>query len=364
MCRDQRSSAGRDPRRGPRRRFARRDQRAGRRYRHRRLVRAMIRFPRPSPERSRVTLTVVPLVAALLLAGVLLFQALDAARSHRATAERALHDYASFAAWQFGRHARTNLQTAIIAVFVLSVTRINPDDPAHGLPSPAEFASMARQRGEWCRCLDGARLFFRYDWRDGSLAIDGQEPSPAVRRWVRDTVAAHTRVFEAPRGILPLPYGSVDGKFRRLSVILTNDSYVTVFRELEGRLRVIAYVLSRDTHGNPVVSYGFESDAVPFVTPLFRQILEQEPVLPPSLLSGAPSDSVMAVTVTDLAGQPLLAAPVKFAPRYTAADTLENRFGRLVVNVALRPEIASELVVGGLPRSRVPVLLATFLLTV
>lgn len=49
------------------------------------------------------------LLLAVALAGVLTYEAWDAARSHRATAERTLRDYASFAAWEFSVSAKEHL---------------------------------------------------------------------------------------------------------------------------------------------------------------------------------------------------------------------------------------------------------------
>jgi hypothetical protein len=43
------------------------------------------------------------------MAAALAYQAQDAARSHRATAENVLRDYAGFAAWQFSRLAAREL---------------------------------------------------------------------------------------------------------------------------------------------------------------------------------------------------------------------------------------------------------------
>ena len=62
-----------------------------------------------------------PSIAILLLtatlAGVLAHQAWDAARSQRATAEGALRDYASFAAWEFSLSAKDELYKTLVSVF-------------------------------------------------------------------------------------------------------------------------------------------------------------------------------------------------------------------------------------------------------
>ena len=55
------------------------------------------------------SVAIVLLLSMLGIAAALAYQAQDAARSHRATAESALRDYAGFAAWEFSRVARRDL---------------------------------------------------------------------------------------------------------------------------------------------------------------------------------------------------------------------------------------------------------------
>ncbi|MEJ7812427.1 MAG: HAMP domain-containing sensor histidine kinase [Gemmatimonadaceae bacterium] len=305
----------------------------------------------------------LPLLA-LALAGALAYKAQDAAHSHRRTAERTLHDYADFAAWEYELRAQRNVLTALVSAFGLTMSRINPAFASDSLPTPAEFGTVARRFGHYCDCLGGVRFFFRYDWRDRTLMTSGERPGAEVLQWVRDTVSAHTRIFETPEGLAPLAYGGTSGgSIRRLSVVLTNDSYAVVFATVAGRERVLAYVLSRDYENRPVATYGFETDAAAFAAPLFRGAFENEALLPPSLGRGVPVDSVLAVRVRDLAGNTLYASAAELPRTYATADTMHATFGRAVVQVGLRPELAERLVVGGLPRSQLPLLLALFLLT-
>jgi hypothetical protein len=62
-----------------------------------------------SSRRSRSTPIVVLLLSTLVVAGALAYQAQHAARSHRATAENVLRDYATFASWELSRLARREL---------------------------------------------------------------------------------------------------------------------------------------------------------------------------------------------------------------------------------------------------------------
>ena len=63
--------------------------------------------------RSNAMLLAALLVCTLLLATMLAYVAHDAARSHRATAERALQDDAAVAAWELVAGATVGLQSTL-----------------------------------------------------------------------------------------------------------------------------------------------------------------------------------------------------------------------------------------------------------
>jgi signal transduction histidine kinase len=147
--------------------------------------------------------------------------------------------------------------------------------------------------------------------------------------------------------------------------VITNDSYVSSIDSIDGRQRIVCYVVSRDKDGHPLVTYGFETDAKSFVGPVFQQVLERTPLLPPSLLHGASRESILAVTAAAPRGGTVFrSVSESFPSASTVSDSLDERFGRMRLGVSLRSDIASSLVVGGLPRSRLPMLGLIFALTV
>ncbi len=314
--------------------------------------------------RPRSVLLVALLAFALIITGILGWQALDAQRSHRAAAKRALTDYARFAAWQLNQQASQELLSAMISTFIVPLTRVDPAKPELW-PSPEEFMAASLQPPAPARFLKGTRFFFRLDWRDSSVTIAGKQPSAAVLKWVRDTVLSSPRRFNAPP-IRTQAFGSADrNPARQLGIIVSNDSYVASVDSVDGRLRVVCFVLSRDYDGRLLVTYGFETDARSFIQPLVDSVLARTPLLPPSLLHGVPRDSVLSVRAwTPMSAQLYRSTNRAFPDEFTVVDTLDERFGRMRLGVSLRPDIASQLVVGGLPRSRLPVLVGLFALTV
>ena len=310
--------------------------------------------------RSAITLAL--LLFALVLTALLARQAPLAATSHRKTAEQALKDYASLAAWEFTRHARADIQATLMSAFVPSLLRLPEGDPTKGKLLPANLAESAIRRTQFCACMDSARFFFRFEFDDSSLVTSGFPVTPELAAWVRDTIRAHYTATEIAGEPVRTVYGSVDGR-TDMSIVLTNDAYITIVARAAGALRMLGYVLTRTYDGRPVAAYGFETDPTHFTRPVFGEIVGRQVLLPPSLLRGLRSDSVLSVAVHDPAGDEVYHSSARFTPRYAWEDTLGARFGNLHVRVAIRPELADQLVVGGLPRSRMPMLIALFTLT-
>ncbi len=310
---------------------------------------------------SRLLGTVVVLGLALVITAMLVYQAQVSARGHRLTAERTLRDYASFADWQFGQQSKNELLTSMIPSLGQAAMRVNPERLPESLLSPDSVAILAHDYAGWCKCLDSVRYFFRIDWPDGALMTTKTNASSGERRWARDTILAAVRSMAPLREMLPKAYGSSEVGTRsqsQMRVIITNDSYVMILGRVDLRPRLLVFLVSRNMDGVPVVIYGYETPPLPFLVPTFQSVYRRGSLLPPSLVGNLPLDSVLSMVVEDGDGDPLFGSPGQYDLSYSATDTLESNFGRLVLRVALRPDVASRLIVGGLPPSRLPMLLA------
>ena len=316
----------------------------------------------------RLVGTVGLLILALVVCAVLAYQAWDAARSQRETADNTLRDYARIADWQLTQQAKNQLLTQVVTALSSQASQVDPAHLDRTVMTPAQVEDVARVVVEWCRCLSGVRYFFRYDWRDGTLRTTETDLSDADLAWARDTVVAYTKSLPMLRDRRVLAFGSPDGRFgplKNLAVILTNDSYAMLLGERNKRAELLVFVVARDIErGEPVVVYGFATDPKPFLSPVFENIRgksgSQTALLPRSLIGELSPDSILSISVTTLAGSEVYRSPGWAAPTYSAADTIEPNFGRLVMRVSLRPDFAGMLIVGGLPGSRVPALIALF----
>src|SRR5260221_1140817 len=314
--------------------------------------------------RPRSRLLVALLALALVLTGVLAYQAATSERQHRMAAQRALHDYASFAMWQLNQQATQEMLSSMITTFIVPLTRVNENSP-ETWPTPADFMAASKTPYVPAPYLKGVRFYFRFDWRDSAISVAGQQPSPTVLKWIRDTVASYPRRFEVPE-VRTQAFGSSErNPAKRLGIVITNDSYIASIDSIDGRLRIVCYVVSRGTDGQPLVTYGFESDAAAFVGPVLQQVLERTPLLPPSLVKNIPRERILAITAAaPHSGIVFRSVSEAFPSAVTVTDSLDERFGRMRLDLSLRSDIAPRLVVGGLPRSRLPMLGVIFALTV
>jgi signal transduction histidine kinase len=323
----------------------------------------------------RLVGTVALLVLALVVCAVLAYQAWDAARSGRQTADNALNDYARIADWQLTQQAKNALLTQVVASLVSPATRVVPDSLDASVLNPVEVEDEARRMVPWCACLGGVRYFFRYDWQEGTFRTTETDLPDADLAWARDTIISYAERMAPPdRGIVT--FGSPGGgtPVKNLSVLLTNDSYAMLFGDASPRQDLLVFVVVREpVRGTPVVVYGYATEPWSFIAPVLDNIRGKTAggrnmLLPEPLIHGLDADSILSISVTTLAGKEVYKSGW-VAPRYSAADTIEPNFGSLILRASVNPRFAGQLLVGGLPTDRLPqiiglVVIAAGLLTV
>jgi signal transduction histidine kinase len=309
--------------------------------------------------------TLALLLAALALSGTLAVQAHRAAASHRATAEHVLHAYAAVSAWEVGNVARQELLATNFVQFA-PVLRAHAGGVDAALLDTLA-ASLARQEA-LCACSLGARRLFRYEFRGtATTVVDAAgRPAPADTgevRWLRATLGAVAASMPATGAPTPVVVRAPNGYPRLLGYAATHTVQATSFGVVRGRPTALAAQIVRTTEGAPVSAVGYTADPDAVVRPLFARILEKQHLLPPVLLGARSVDSLLSLAVRDEAGRELYRSRARFAPAYSAVERLEPRFGALRLQVALNPAAAGQLIIGGLPQSRLPALLALFAVT-
>jgi signal transduction histidine kinase len=340
----------------------------------------------PGPEGT----ILVVLVLTLALSGVLAYHAHRAAGSHRQAAEAALRDYAAFASWELERRLGDalpgTLQQAVMRARLpvdlaplaggssVRVFRSAPEEAVPGIidivqrsgpTGPTEsldfFETVLRRDLERCGCGEAARDFFLIDLRGGDATPEPSSLPASFRRWLADVLLPEV-VEEARQGLpfpaeLPALDASGGGRIVQRMVGPLPAPYTV--RPFDGPASRLVYTFQRDTRGGPTALYGFVLDVPALARPIIRSVVETAAFLPTSLTQGASNEEVLALRVS-LAGGETLYRSSDHLPPTLVVDTLHSDLATLVTEVAIRPEMAGMLVIGGLPRSRLPLLLGLF----
>lgn len=293
----------------------------------------------PAIWRSRASLLVALLGLTFVLAAVLAYEAHDAARSHRVTAERALRDYATFAAWELLANATDTVGPTLSAALG-PVTAGVAATPYDALPGPSVLAASA---GGALRCADprgdASRWYFRLDFRDGSFTTAGAAPSPEERSSVRTAVDRQARTVYRP-----------------------DWSYATVLVGRGQAERAVAYAVKYAVHGAPIAAFGFATCADALGAPVFAGVMGRHPLLPRTLAMREPNDSLVSVTVFGPAGDTIWQSGRRSLTPFTA-DASQETFGGLTARATLRPLAVERLALGAIPQSKVSLLLGLLALT-
>jgi signal transduction histidine kinase len=286
-------------------------------------------------------LIVVLLLTSLVVVAVLAEQAYEAERSHRAMAENVLRGYAALAADEFTRRATTELGFFGYFPAITAVREAANTAGGGALPAPADLA--ARANDETRRALALASTLYRFDPAAGKLETSGAALSPESVAWLRASLAA--------RGGKPLAAG------RR---------YDAQYASIGGSLAGFVTLPVDGTMGGPKDVVGFTVDPDVLATVIGRA-LKRGPLLPPSLGGNEAGKDAVYVRLLDPFGREVLRSGTPSTPGLGAEKKLGSDYGGIlegfVLDTSIDPAAAGKLAIGGLPRSRLPVLIALIAVT-
>jgi len=284
----------------------------------------------------RGAVVAVLLVLAFGVAAALAVQAYGTARYHRAQADRVLRDYAALAAARVAQRSAQEIYYAVVPP-LKALQHAHEMAPHKPLPVPRDlhFDTMEHEFS----LAPYIRFTFRMDLKTGHLKTSGQPLPPTVRRWLLDTLPAHTR-----------------------TVYDTSWHMGTVLGQPGGDRRYVAYTVLRDPDGMLRTALGFEVKPA-VLKPLVVQATEKFALLPRPLTGGVQYDSMGSIIITDNYGVEIYRSAVQYTSPFTARDTIGTDMGNLFAQATLRGAVADKLIIGGLPRSRLPLILSLLGLT-
>ncbi len=293
--------------------------------------------PAPRPPRPRGVFIAALLLLTLALAGAIALQAYRTFLDHKATAEKVLRDNARVAAARFASRLSTELWYVAYMPPLDALWRAKAGTPGGPLPPPRQLSrGLEAPTAEFMKLV---RYTFRYDLHTGELETAGRAPGRAARHWLVDTLPIHSRTIYDPK-----------------------EHLAAIVRTVDGVPRAIVYTVAKDKTGQPRAIVGFEGDPKGF-EPVYTMGQEKIPLLPRPLTGGVADDSLGSAIVTDADGLEMYRSAVQYPPTYTGHDTVEAMMGGMRVQVALRPDMAPKLIIGGMPRSQLPRLLILLAIT-
>jgi signal transduction histidine kinase len=276
--------------------------------------------------RGRPIAIVLLLSAALLLIGLLGWQSWQLQQSHSATADSVLREYGILVADEFGRRAIAGLG---YQGYYTLVTRIA------GFDSPAAMREQADTDATLADAADLAATYLVI--RPDTLEVEGARLSSQMETLIR-------RIREAPSH---------------------DDAPYQSSRTADGKEQVI--FAPRSTPDGKTVITGFVVSAAGIGEHL-RKAFDRGPLLPSSLAEGQVSNEMLFARVTDPGGTVLFEQNPAFDSRLTIQKTLGAEYQGILesfqIEVSLDPDAAELLLIGGLPESRLPLLLFAMALVV
>jgi signal transduction histidine kinase len=297
------------------------------------------------------SITLGLILFSVALTALLGYRAFEASRAQRELAEKTLRDYAGFGAFQLRYTASSRIagqHRILFEPFVFNNDRRFPAPPL-GAKRAGEIIA---ERGPMCRCLDSTAFYYQITFANRALTTTPSALLTAadVAR-LRDTIIAdalelHRVKADDPnvaRG-LPAPRAPF---------------FDIVVAPLGERLFAFTHVFITDVNNQPILAYGYAMPADLFVGRMVRNVIFTQPILPGTLTRGMRVDSIIAATAYDGAGRVIYETTPGASRQFAVSEESDPRFGDVRMEVGINPEAAGRLIIGGLPRSRLPEVLAT-----
>jgi len=264
------------------------------------------------PRRRLLALALLLLVS-LTLGAALALQAISAARRHRETAQRTLQDYAGFGAFILASQTYRQLGGEVVQIFT--------DWPASGTPAAIPRVTECSGGTSYLQQPPGQQL-----------RMSGAAIAPGDLALIQDTLRVAMQLLEEVGWrfrFVRIPSGQLDGFF----------------------------ITSYPAPGGGFGLRGFTACLGGKDSPL-RRIMLSERALPPAVTGDMPADSLFSLTATAGRGPPIFTSPTAYQSPYHGEARLGTEFGDMTMRLALRPDVAGRLVIGGIPTSPTPLAIA------
>lgn len=279
--------------------------------------------------RRLVTVTLLGLIGALT--AVLGYEAWDGSRSSMQLAREIVRDHALFAASNFAIEARGEVTFELLEEGIEVIEWSLGRRGNRPLTMGGLRAAAREQRWDG---MDHASLFFRLDPDEDDVSVAGAADSAEVA-WALNEAREHSRRNPGDDDVRTLfaPGGS--------SVLVHQLSY-----QGRGEYALQGMILSPRALG-----------------PAFERAFLDEPLLPEAFSGGRPNGDIFVARVLDPHGNVVYESSSDPHSESAVRHDLDESLGGMVLELDVRAEAVDQLVSGGVPRSRMPDIVALLLLT-
>jgi len=290
---------------------------------------------------SRSAMVGILLVLTLGAAGVMAYQAWDATRSHQRIATAAVEEHALSAAWQLTSAIQRSLTSMFLDPGLEAAFKAGGGNPGVPLKDFPNFEKILQDFGWWVG-PESVDFLFRLDLNSGKLEIRGsKEPEPEVTQFLKTFLKD-----QASRGSL--------GQKRIPAGLKLHGT--------DGNERVLVYGIGSELGIEAGVAFGIQTDLTP-LKKIAEEVAKQPSLLPPALIGGEPTEKVLSFVVRTPSGRAVFESSPQYPAGIQAEDTVDVNFGGLIGAVSINPKAVELLVIGGLPKSRLPTILGLLALT-
>lgn len=241
-----------------------------------------------------------------------------------------VRDYAELAAEQYA----SSVSMALDYEWFYPVFRVLSVD-ADGLHAPGAHEMIEAQTGRQ-RLGDLAAGLFLVELKSGAIVQPNNWPSAALDQRLEDA-AQHHALVASDRG-WPVTMGVVGGSQAQVFLVLRTLGEPSAISGFTAPLSALGHVLGAT--------------------------LRADRVLPSSLTDKVPAEELVAIRISTPDGNLLFETGPAFDPTFAATTTLGPRLADLRLEAAIPPDAAPRLVIGGLPRSRLPTVVAMLTIAV
>jgi signal transduction histidine kinase len=186
-------------------------------------------------------------------------------------------------------------------------------------------------------------FLFRYNFSKGKLEFRGnQAPAGEAKEWL--TTYLKERITSGVEGKKEFPAGlRIHG--------------------LPGEERILVYGVHADSPSGSLIAFGFQTADLTPMKSVVEYVAKDLHLIAPALTGEYEQSKLLSFSVTAPSGRTVFSSSPQYPPEIQARDTVGTALGSLVGTVQINPEAIELLVIGGLPKSRLPAILVLLGLT-